>query len=167
MHHTHTQSGIRLTHHTRMHRTQQPKQPRQGSRRHHTLDGWDQAMPRHYAPRAHSLFVAYASWLPHALCVYPLPSSVSLLRLLKSLGRICPRMRNSRREVVISSSSLESLWSKVLAKNRRNWHVNSRLGLKVAKTRFQTFFRRKTVSFKWKCQIREFHEIWNGERRSS
>jgi len=46
----------------------------------------------------------------------------------------------------------------VLANNRRNWHVNFIVsGLKVAKTRFQTFFRGKNVLFRWKCQIREFH----------
>ena len=46
----------------------------------------------------------------------------------------------------------------VLAKNRRNWQVNFiDSGLEVAKTRFQTFLRGKSVLFKWKCQIREFH----------
>jgi len=30
-------------------------------------------------------------------------------------------------------------------------------GLEVAKTRFQTFLRGKSVLFTWKCQIREFH----------
>jgi len=46
----------------------------------------------------------------------------------------------------------------VLAKNRRNWQVNFiDSGLTVAKTRFQTFLWSKSVLFKWKCQIREFH----------
>jgi len=46
----------------------------------------------------------------------------------------------------------------VLAKNRRNWQVNFIVsGLEVAKTRFQTFLRGKSVLFKWKCQIRGFH----------
>jgi len=48
--------------------------------------------------------------------------------------------------------------SNVLAKNRRNWQVNFiDSGLEVAKTRFQTFLRGKSVLFKWKSQIREFH----------
>jgi len=46
----------------------------------------------------------------------------------------------------------------VLAKNRRNSQVNFIVsGLEVAKTRFQTFLRGKSVLFKWKSQIPEFH----------
>jgi len=46
----------------------------------------------------------------------------------------------------------------VLAQNRRNWQINFiDSGLEVAKTRFQTFLWGKSVLFKWKCQIREFH----------
>ena len=46
----------------------------------------------------------------------------------------------------------------VLAKNRRDWQFNFiDSGLEVAKTKFQTFLRGKSVLFKWKCQIREFH----------
>jgi len=35
--------------------------------------------------------------------------------------------------------------------------ISSIQGLEVAKTRFQTFLRGKSVLFNWKCQIREFH----------
>jgi len=54
----------------------------------------------------------------------------------------------------------------VLDKNRRNRQVNFiDSGLKVAKTRFQRFLRGRSVLFKQKCQIQEFHahEMERGE----
>jgi len=60
----------------------------------------------------------------------------------------------------------------VLAKNRRNWHVNFiDSGFKVAKTRFQTFFRDKSALFKWKCQVQRDWVgvcvcVWGGWRKT-
>ena len=54
----------------------------------------------------------------------------------------------------------------VLAKNRRNWHVNFiDSGLKVAKTRFQTFLLGKSVLFKWNVKFENFiHMEWSEEK---
>jgi len=53
----------------------------------------------------------------------------------------------------------------VLARNRRNWQVNFiDSGLEVAKTRFQTFLRGKSVSFKWNVRFENFmHMQWSEE----
>jgi len=61
-------------------------------------------------------------------------------------------------ECFLNKSSRLHHGSNVIAKNRRNWQVNFiDSGLKVAKTRFQTFLRSKSVLDKLICQIREFH----------
>jgi len=61
-------------------------------------------------------------------------------------------------EVAIPQRHFFAKGLNVLAKNRRNGQVNFiDSGLEVAKTKFQTFLWGKSVLFKWKCPIREFH----------
>jgi len=100
--------------------------------------------------------------------------SLHLLPLAKFYNRVCSAIMFTsltstinRTQTVISLNALCTFVFEgqfvtglnVLAKNRRNWQVNFiDSDLEVAKTRFQTFLRGKSVLFKWKCQNREFHE---------